>query len=256
MNHRCVTMSGVITDVPVPISKEENFSQVNDAAQIFLLENIGIKEMAEIAPELLSLASLLSPQKNDKEEDVASDVVTNNIHRISSPYDITCANMPLLDFYINGYGMSYNAYNQIASAISLAKSRGVIIRTTVTGLAAGIAGLIAAMGTPGFRIMYAGAQHYMTIPQPIASNVYNNKSSVGFKNGATAQNNLEELPQWAVDAYKGNTQLTQKQIKSVLKNHNGFMDSRFCQNHGVCDWILKNDGTIAVANALTQSKQR
>lgn len=251
----------VIDEVPVPINREHNFSHVNDTAQIFLLENIGIKEMAEIAPDLLSLASFLSPTEDNKPKNkgkkkgVESDAINKKTIKITSPYDITCANMPLLDFYINGYGISYNAYNQIAAAISLAKSRGIIIRTTVTGLAAGIASMIATMGTPGFRVMYADAQHYMTVPQPIATNVYN-QSSLGFKKDATAQNNLDEMPKWGANVYKNNTKLTQRQINSVLKNRNGFMDSGFCLDHGVCDWVLQNDGTFLVANASTDSKQR
>ncbi|MBR6752278.1 MAG: ATP-dependent Clp protease proteolytic subunit [Alphaproteobacteria bacterium] len=159
---------------------------------------------------------------------------------IQSPYDINSKN-PVIDVFINSYGGSIYFMNSIMTFLNIARSKGAIIRTTVTGFAASSASMIAIQGTKGFRIMYDESYHIVHYGN---SNV--EVSAIGevdlvAKNEKTVRNRQKER-------YKRFTNMTEKEINACMRTEHHQYDAKECLNKNMCDWILTDTGTFISRN--------
>lgn len=152
--------------------------------------------------------------------------------KISSPYDIK--DRQVFDLYINGYGRDLTTFSAFTALLALIRVRGAIVRTNVIGTARDAAALLAISGTPGFRIMYESAT---MVPYASA-----HPHNLGFCDPSTARPTNSEI-EYIRSIYKQNTKLTNDEITDIMRNGHP-MTATQCLKRGLCDWILRNNGTM------------
>lgn len=163
---------------------------------------------------------------------------------IQSPYDINSKN-PVIDVFINSHGGGIHTMNSIMTFLNIARSKGAIIRTTITGIAASCASMIAIQGTKGFRIMYDESYHVVhygnsTIDVSAAGEV-----DLAAKNEKRYRNHHKEI-------YKRFTNMTEKEINACMRTEHHVYDAKECLEKNMCDWILTDAGLFIPRN----TKQR
>lgn len=170
---------------------------------------------------------------------------TDKTLRITGPYDIKGPNV--LDIFINSYGGDIKTYSSIEFLINMARSKGIIIRTTVTGVASTTASALAVQGTPGFRIM--GYESYHFIPHVMET------KPVGFIKEKDEEDyfcSLDLTPKQfdnLIVNYLRHTKITKRQLNALIKNER--LDSIKSLKYGFCDWILSPEGYV-----ICEAKQK
>lgn len=156
---------------------------------------------------------------------------------ITSPYNNLPADCPIIDVYINSIGGQGNILDSIVMLLSMAKSRGTIVRTTVLSRASSCGSLLAITGTPGFRIMYSHAYHFVHFGNHCVGASKENEIEMAakhIKETTLAKNNM----------YLQHTKLTEKELKKLQSNEQGFINAENCLRKGLCDWIIDDFGNI------------
>ena len=157
--------------------------------------------------------------------------------KLESPYEPLDTDRPVIDVYINSNGGSGSILDSIVSLLALAKSRGAIIRTTVLSSASSCGSLLAITGTPGFRIMYSHAYHFVHFGNHCVGASKENEIEMAakhIKETTLAKNNM----------YLQHTKLTEKELKKLQSNEQGFINAENCLRKGLCDWIIDDFGNI------------
>lgn len=152
--------------------------------------------------------------------------------KLTSPYDIT--DRQAFDLYINGYGRDLTAFSSFAALLALMRARGAIIRTNIIGTARDAAGLLAILGTPGFRIMYESAT---LVPYTSAC-----QRNLGFVAPSSIRPTNSEI-EYIRSIYKKNTKLSNDEITDMMQNSQPITATQ-CLKRGLCDWILQNNGKM------------
>lgn len=158
-------------------------------------------------------------------------------HEQTSPYDTKDIINPIIDIYINSNGGDASILHSISALLSIARSRGAIIRTTVLCNAASCGSLLAVQGTPGFRIMNEYATHMIHFG---ASRVRVEKED----EIKLATKYMQQTHKRMEDIYLKHTDLTQAQLKKIMKNEHGHLFPDECLQHNICDWVIDTFGNI------------
>lgn len=190
---------------------------------VFLYDTINLDNCAKLMGDIASMVAKIRPNTNK----------TNSATNIS-PYDIHKPSQAI-DVFINSPGGTCSLMDSIMTFLNIARSKGAIIRTTVTGRAASCASQIAIQGTPGFRIMYQTAFHLVH---------YGNSSMNVSAEGEVerACKNEKQLRQHQINTYKKFTNLTAKEINECMKTEHHVFSAEECLKKNMCDWILTDTG--------------
>lgn len=157
--------------------------------------------------------------------------------KIESPYEPFDKNRPVIDVFINSSGGSGHILDSIVSLLGIAKSRGAIIRTTVLAKASSCGSLLAITGTPGYRIMYSHAYHFVHFGQHTVSATKEDEIQMAAKHIKETSENKQNM-------YLQHTDLTAKELKKIQSNEQGYMNAQTCMTKGLCDWIITDFGNI------------
>lgn len=192
---------------------------------IFLYDSLTRDTTAEIFGDIANMVNKI-PQSQKPDSNVV----------IESPYDINNSNA-VIDIYINSSGGGVHTMNSILTFLNIARNRGAIIRTTVTGYAASCASIIAILGTPGYRIMYNSS--YQVVH-------YGNSNIEVSANGEIdlAAKNEKRIRQDMINKYKTFTNLSSKEIHECMKTEHHAFSAQDCLDKHMCDWILTDIGTF------------
>jgi len=190
---------------------------------IFLYDYLNRETTAEMIGDLARMVNNVQPSQTKADEAI-----------IQSPYNIS-NQTPIIDVFINSPGGNIHMMNSIMTFLNIARSRGAIIRTTITGSAASCASMIAIQGTPEYRIMYNDAYHIVH---------YGNSSIEVSANGEIdlAAKNEKRYRQRQIDKYKNFTKLTTKEINECMKTEHHVFSAKECLDKNMCDWILTDNG--------------
>ena len=169
---------------------------------------------------------------------------------ITNPYDLGDSDRPVIDVYINSHGGSAEILHSISTLLSIAKSRGALIRTTVLGTAASSGSLLAIQGTPGFRIMYSKAYHFVHFG-------HHGISAHKPEEVELMAKHITEYTTETLKLYTDHTKLTQRNLDKLTKNECGHLNANECLQYGLCDWVIDDFGKLKqrIANAK-KSKQK
>lgn len=201
---------------------------------LYIIEDLDANNPNYFIADLKDFVFNYNPEKND-----------DKTLCITGPYDIKGPNV--LDIFINSYGGDLKTYSSIEFLINIAKSKGMIIRTTVTGVASTTASALAVQGTPDFRIM--GHESYHFIPHILEN------EPVGFIKQTDNEDyycSLDLTPKQfdnLILNYFQHTQITKRQLNTLIKN--GQLDSIKSLKYGFCDWVLSPKGYL-----IRESKQK
>ena len=155
---------------------------------------------------------------------------------LKSPYDIDTSKYNVINVFINSNGGDIDILNSIITLLGIAKSKGAIIRTTVCSKAYSCGSVLAIIGTPGFRIMYANAYHLVHFgTQTRTAKQESEIESVtnSMKEHHTNWNNL----------YLNNTNISQKELKKLMSK-DSFVTANKALKYSFCDWIINEKGLI------------
>jgi ATP-dependent protease ClpP protease subunit len=204
-------------------TKSGNFVSTN---KVFILDQFASNTTNELIGNLSDMVMDLQPCPQYK---LSAE--------LQSPYDIDQSKTPVIDVFINSSGGHLHILNSIATLLSIAKSRGAIIRTTVLGRASSCGSLLAILGTPGFRIMYSHAYHFIhfgshSFTVNLESEIDN---IVNHINSSAANTN---------DLYLKHTKLKKEELQKLQSNDTGYMNADKCLQYGLCDWIINEQGNI------------
>ncbi len=202
--------------------------------KVFILDQINQNSTAELIGNLSNLVDDLP----------FGSIYTGGI-KIENPYQISQDAHPVIDVYINSVGGWLSQAKSIMALLNLARAKGSIIRTTVLGMAASSASLIAIQGTPNFRIMYE--QSYNMIHYGHSNIEVDRAGEVQL----AAKKELEERKIFNAP-YLKYTNLTQKELNKLHKTEFGCISAQDCLNKNICDWVLTTDGLFISRN----TKQR
>lgn len=163
--------------------------------------------------------------------------IYNENYEIKSPYDTENIPNPIIDIYINSNGGDVSILHSISALLSIARSRGAIIRTTVLNKAYSCGSLLAIQGTPGFRLMHEEASHLIH---------FGRKQTVVEKEDEIklAAEYMRQSHKSIEDIYLRNTNLDKQKLKQTMKNEYGFLYAQECLQHNICDWIIDSFGNI------------
>lgn len=194
---------------------------------LYIIDNLEADQPNSFIGDLKDFVFSYSPKKNTKQ------TIT-----ITNPYDIKGSNV--LDIFINSYGGDVKTYSSIEFLINMARSKGIIIRTTVTGVASTTASALAVQGTPGFRIM--GYESYHFIPHILEAR------PIGFIKQRDEEDyycSLDLTPKQfdnLIVNYLRHTKITKRQLNTLIKN--GKLDSIKSLKYAFCDWVLSPEGYL------------
>lgn len=164
--------------------------------------------------------------------------------QMTNPYSIKGMTPFIIDIFINSPYGDLESYSALSSLLAIAKSKNMLVRTTVMNIAGKMNSLLAVQGTPGLRIMYENAYHYMPFKD-------NENKNIGFINAKSEKNIKDEIAfeltpdEYAnfIHCYKHNTnKRTTASINKLFKNE--IIDASDSLKHGLCDWILCNNGSL------------
>lgn len=190
---------------------------------VFLYDCLNRETSAEMIGDLARMVNNTQPSQTQVNETT-----------IQSPYNIS-NQTPIIDVFINSPGGNIYMMNSIMTFLNIARSRGAIIRTTVTGFAASCASMIAIQGTPGYRIMYNDSYHI----------VHYGDSSINVRADGEmelAAKNEKKYRQTHLEKYKKFTNMSEKEIKECMKTEHHVYPAQECLAKNMCDWILTDTG--------------
>jgi ATP-dependent protease ClpP protease subunit len=202
--------------------KEGNYVSGNN---VFILDNFRSITTNEMIGDLSDLVMKLEPR----------DEYKGNV-TLKSPYDIDTSKYNVINVFINSNGGDIDILNSIITLLGIAKSKGAIIRTTVCSKAYSCGSVLAIIGTPGFRIMYANAYHLVHFgTQTRTAKQESEIESVtnSMKEHHTNWNNL----------YLNNTNISQKELKKLMSK-DSFVTANKALKYSFCDWIINEKGLI------------
>lgn len=202
--------------------KEGNYVSGNN---VFILDNFRSITTNEMIGDLSDLVMKLEPR----------DEYKGNV-TLKSPYDIDTSKYNVINVFINSNGGDIDILNSIITLLGIAKSKGAIIRTTVCSKAYSCGSVLAIIGTPGFRIMYANAYHLVHFgTQTRTAKQESEIESVtnSMKEHHTNWNNL----------YLNNTNISQKELKKLMSK-DSFVTADKALKYSFCDWIINEKGLI------------
>ena len=194
--------------------------------QVFILGGFDPQETNQMIGELAKMVQSLPTYP-----------IYSTKHEQTSPYDTKDIINPIIDIYINSNGGDASILHSISALLSIARSRGAIIRTTVLCNAASCGSLLAVQGTPGFRIMNEYATHMIHFG---ASRVRVEKED----EIKLATKYMQQTHKRMEDIYLKHTGLTQAQLKKIMKNEHGHLFPDECLQHNICDWVIDTFGNI------------
>ena len=194
--------------------------------QVFILGGFDPQETNQMIGELAKMVQSLPIHP-----------IYNTKHEQTSPYDTKDIINPIIDIYINSNGGDASILHSISALLSIARSRGAIIRTTVLCKATSCGSLLAVQGTPGFRIMNEYATHMIHFG---ASRVRVEKED----EIKLATKYMQQTHKKMEDIYLKHTGLTQAQLKKIMKNEHGHLFPDECLQHNICDWVIDTFGNI------------
>ena len=194
--------------------------------QVFILGGFDPQETNQMIGELAKMVQSLPIHP-----------IYSTKHEQTSPYDTKDIINPIIDIYINSNGGDASILHSISALLSIARSRGAIIRTTVLCNAASCGSLLAVQGTPGFRIMNEYATHMIHFG---ASRVRVDKED----EIKLATKYMQQTHKRMEDIYLKHTDLTQAQLKKIMKNEHGHLFPDECLQHNICDWVIDTFGNI------------
>lgn len=165
---------------------------------------------------------------------------------IINPYDLGNSDCPIIDVFINSPGGNARILNSISTLLSIAKSRGAVIRTTVIGTASSCGSLLAIQGTPGFRIMYSKSYHFVHF----GSHSFTVTKAEEID---PACDHIKEATSAILKMYTDHTKLTKRELDKITKNETGRLSADKCLEYGMCDWVMNDFGIFTQA---VKSKQK
>lgn len=201
---------------------------------IFILESLVAATTNKLVGDLEALITANETKKQSFKPEI----------KITNPYNITGAVPFIIDVFINSPYGDLESYSALSSLLAIAKSKNMLVRTTVMNIAGKMNSLLAVQGTPGLRIMYENAYHYMPFKE-------NENKNMGFINAKSEKNIKDEIAfeltpdEYAnfIHCYKHNTnKRTTASINKLFKNE--IIDAGNSLKHGLCDWILCNNGSL------------
>lgn len=204
---------------------------------VYILNSFSADATNEMLGDLAELVNNLTPCPAYK---------TNT--KLTSPYDIDTSKNPVIDVYINSNGGDIPILHAISTLLSIAKSKGAIIRTTVMGKAYSCGSMLAIQGTPGFRIMYSKAfnlVHFGTRNTKISLESEIDASQKYLKNMNNGVNSL----------YLEHTKITESKLNQLMKHDYSFLTAEKCLKLGICDWIIDDKGNI-LKNIIQNQKTK
>ena len=193
----------------------------------YILDEFSLKNMGEIIGQLGNLIKKLP----------TAPVYDSAKIQITSPYDTSHINNPIIDIFIDSNGGATRILQDITTLLNIAKSRGAIIRTTVLSSAYSCGSLLAIQGTPGFRIMAAHAKHLVHF------------GSMRFGGASETQiqkeeKNAKHQKQFSKDLYSTYTKMPPKTIQKLCSGEGDFLGAEQCLENGLCDWIIGEHGKL------------
>ena len=203
--------------------KFENFASEN---KIFIMDTFASETTNEMIGNLADIVMSIEPQP-----------IYQVNGKINSPYELDYATRPVIDVFINSGGGDGFILNSIISLLSIAKSRGAIIRTTVIGRAASCASMLAITGTPGYRIMYDQSYHLVHFGS------HNLRATKSDEIDSSAQH-IKHMTADKNGLYLKNTNIKPNELKKLQSNEKGYVYSKECLDKGLCDWIIDECGNL------------
>lgn len=199
--------------------------------QIYMLGRFDYENTTELIGELGAIVHNLTPQP-----------IYEQKSKIISPYDIDDKENTIIDIFIDSNGGLVSTLHNITTMLNIAKMRGAIIRTTVLSAAYSCGSILAIQGTPGYRIMSEDAEHlihYGKVIQEITSDADKNNSDEYI------ERNKDKL----FSKYEKHTDTPKKMLNEIKKYPlNKQIGAYDCLKYGLCDWIIRNDGTLTGRN--------
>lgn len=192
---------------------------------VFILEDFRSATTNEMIGALSDLVTNLEPRDEYK------CTVT-----LKSPYDIDTKQYNVIDVFINSNGGDITILNTITTLLSIAKSKGAIVRTTVCGKAYSCGSALAILGTPGFRIMYSNAYHLVHF------GTQSRTAKLESEIESVTNNMKEHYANWS-NLYLNNTNVTPKEIKKMMSKDT-FITADKALKLSFCDWIINEKGLI------------
>lgn len=205
--------------------------------KIFILSEISDKTCGELIGNLSNLVDSLE----------YSTMQQNYVDIIGeTPYTFKYDKKPqVIDIYINSGGGNLYTTKSILMLLNLARNKGAIIRTTVMGIAASCASIIAIQGTKGFRVMYE--QSYNLVHYGNSSYQITKPSEA--EKAAKYEN---EMRKNFYSPYLRYTELTQQELKKLQQTEYNFLSAQECLNKKLCDWVLTTDGIFIKSEQKTR----
>ena len=221
------------------ISNSKSGNYVTDDYKVFILDRFTSDTSNELIGNLSSMVYSLPVQQ------MYSLPAT-----ITNPYDLGNSDCKIIDVFINSPGGDTRILNSISTLLSIAKSRGAVIRTTVIGTASSCGSLLAIQGTPGFRIMYSKSYHFVHFGSHTRTITKADEIEPAFELMREATSSIMQL-------YTDHTKLTQRELDKITKNESGYLSADKCLRHGLCDWVIDDFGEFKqLADLPTLKKQK
>ncbi len=203
-----------------------NTSNYISANKVFILDKFYPEKTNEMIGDLADMVMKLPVQTKYTQSNT-----------LVSPYDTYELKNPIIDVYINSSGGELNILNSIAALLSTAKNRGAIIRTTVLSRAYSCGSLLAIQGTPGYRIMYDNAQHLVHFGAIGLTATKESEIEIIKKR-------MENFSETVKKTYRENTNLTEKDLKKLMSNEQGYLSADQCLAKNLCDWVIDSNGNF------------
>ena len=196
---------------------------------VFLYDSLYRDSTAEMIGDLARMVNEIRPVTE-----------FDNKSTIKSPYYIG-NDTPVIDVFINSPGGGIHTMNSIMTFLNIARSKGAIIRTTITGHTASCASMIAIQGTAGFRIMYNASYNIIHYGNSDISVSANGEIDLAAKNEKRYRQSQKEI-------YKKFTDMTGKEIDECMKTEHHVYSAQECLEKNMCDWVLTDTSIFISRN--------
>ena len=162
----------------------------------------------------------------DFDESISENVVPNLVKRIKELEDTDDAK---IFFYINSHGGVVSELYNLLALIDLAKMRGIKIYTIITGNAFSCGSMLAIHGD--HRAIYKYGKHLMHLGEQ-------GNSVQTFTQMERCNKEAKEHFENIVQMYVENTNMTEKQVRDILKDDCYYMNAEECKKLGLVDEII------------------
>lgn len=171
-----------------------------------------------------------------------------DICKIYSPYEVIPNDIPVLNIWINCSGGNSVQTKSILNMLHMASARGTIVKTYNIGRVSSSASMIAVSGTHGYR--YMGQNTYNLVHYGKSQYEINHLDEAKY-----AIRDFENHRNEMYDLYQQNTKLTKEELEKYFNTEDsGQLYAEQCLEHGLCDWVITNDGRF-VNNIAELNKQ-